>query len=442
MIGKRLWFVASLALLLFAGLESVPGEVTKQSELAALCEKAKAAYIFISGGSGVVIRPDGVMLTNQHVVENQKNFDVRTGAGRHFKATVLGVDAIGDLAVLQLTLKPGEQIPYLELGDSDALQIGDPALAVGNPFAIGMLDQSPTFTVGVVSALRQIQGRYTECIVTDAEINPGNSGGPLITMDGRVVGINGQINTRFGLRSNTGLGFAISARQVKIWLPLLMQAKGGVVPHGRLAGVGFQGGALDSPESVKVNDVFSGSPAQAAGFAKGDQIVSLDGYPVANAVRLASLLGVYPTGQEVAVVVRRGEKQESLKIKLSPANRAPLGIRLAPLKKEDKHASVAEVRRDSPADFGGVRPGDQLVEIEGTRLNQPPDIQHRILTAWLSRGVMVEDVVRVKVLRQGASDKPDEVALQIFVHNPGAPPPRRKPEPPRPPAEEEPAEKK
>ena len=93
-----------------------------------------------------------------------------------------------DLAVLKLDIKSDEQVPYMELGDSDQLKVGETTLAVGNPFALGFVDQSPTFTLGIVSALHQIQGRYTECIVTDAEINPGNSGGPLINMQGKVVG--------------------------------------------------------------------------------------------------------------------------------------------------------------------------------------------------------------------------------------------------------------
>ena len=196
------------------------------ADLAAICVKARPAFVFIAGGSGVVIRPDGLMLTNDHVIENRRRFDVRLGDGRSFKAKVVGRDAVGDLAALQLDLPAGETVPHLPLGDSEALRVGDEAIAVGNPFALGVLDQAPTFTVGIISAVHHTQGSYTECIVTDAELNPGNSGGPLINMAGEVVGINGQISTRYGLRSNTGLGFAISARQIAMWLPLLEQAAG------------------------------------------------------------------------------------------------------------------------------------------------------------------------------------------------------------------------
>ena len=160
-------------------------------------------------------------------------------------------------------------MPHLELGDSDALRVGDEALAVGNPFALGVLDQSPTFTVGIISALNHTQGTYAECIVTDAEVNPGNSGGPLVNMAGEVVGINGQISTRFGLRSNTGLGFAISSRQIKLWLPRLEAAGGGEVKHARIAGLELAEAARESGDSVVVKDVADGSPADTAGLPGG-----------------------------------------------------------------------------------------------------------------------------------------------------------------------------
>ena len=191
--------------------------------------------MFIGGGSGVIVSPDGLMLTNDHVIGSKRAFTVRIGDGRSLKAKVLGTDPEGDLAALRIALPAGETVPHLELGDSDELRVGDEALAVGNPFALGVLDQSPTFTVGIISAVNHTQGTYAECIVTDAEVNPGNSGGPLVNMAGEVVGINGQISTRFGLRSNTGLGFAISSRQIKLWLPRLEAAGGGDSSSGDLA---------------------------------------------------------------------------------------------------------------------------------------------------------------------------------------------------------------
>ena len=291
--------------------------------LRSLCEKVQPAYVFISGGSGVVIRPDGLMLTNNHVIERGDKFDVRLGNGRHYRATLLGRDVFGDLAALQLQLKDGETVPYLELGDSDALQVGESALAVGNPFGLGLIDQNPTFTFGVVSGVRQLQGRYTECIVTDAEVNPGNSGGPLINMAGKVVGINGQISTRWGLRSNTGLGYAISARQIRLWLPRLTTAGGKEVRHGRPVGLEFEAAPLDAPKSVVIKAVAENTPAAAAEFKSGDTIVKWDGLPVPNAFRLASIIGMYPEGHEVAVVVKRGDMEVALNYKLNVPGRRP-----------------------------------------------------------------------------------------------------------------------
>lgn len=145
-------------------------------DLPALCERVKPAFVFISGGSGVVISPDGVMLTNHHVIENNIDFDVRLGSGKHYRAKVLGKDVTGDLAALQLQLKPGETVPFLELGEHDLILVGDPVLAVGNPLGIGMVDYQPSFTQGIISSLNQSQGSYTDSIITDASINPGNSG--------------------------------------------------------------------------------------------------------------------------------------------------------------------------------------------------------------------------------------------------------------------------
>jgi serine protease Do len=289
--------------------------------LEALCEKVRPAFVFIAGGSGVVIQPDGLMLTNTHVIEKGKEFDVRLGTGRHYQAKLLGRDEFGDLAVLQLVAKNNEPFPYLELGDSESLRIGQPALAVGNPFGLGLVDQQPTFTVGIVSAIRQFQGRYTECIVTDAEVNPGNSGGPLVNMAGQVVGINGQISTRWGLRSNTGLGYAISARQIKMWLPLLKAAGGGSVNHGRPVGIELQRAQADTPDSVVVKGVEKGTTAEAAGFQPNDRILTWDGIPVANAIRLLSIVGMYPAGVEAPVEVRRGEETVRLTVKLVDPDR-------------------------------------------------------------------------------------------------------------------------
>lgn len=320
MTTRRIWLaVAWLAIAAGTGWASgaeSPVGTAAEIKLEELCAKVKPAFVFIGGGSGVVIEPGGVMLTNHHVIEKGTDFDVRLGDGRHFKAKLLGRDIIGDLAALQLTRKNEEPLPFLDLADSDALQVGDAALAVGNPFGLGLIDQHPTYTVGIVSAVRQLQGRYTECILTDAEVNPGNSGGPLVNMAGQVVGINGQISTRWGLRSNTGLGFAISAKQIRMWLPLLKGANGGAVAHGRPMGLDFNRVAADLPDSLLVKAVGKGTAAETAGFQVNDRLLKWDGQAVPNGIRLISLAGMYPEGYDVPVEVRRGDADVKLSIRL------------------------------------------------------------------------------------------------------------------------------
>ena len=384
-------------------------------DLAALCVRVQPAFVFIGGGSGVIVRPDGLMLTNDHVIGPKRSFTVRIGDGRSFKAKVLGTDPVGDLAALQLQLPEGQTVPHLELGDSDLLRVGDEALAVGNPFALGVLDQSPTYTVGIISALNHTQGEYAECIVTDAEVNPGNSGGPLLNMAGEVVGINGQISTRFGLRSNTGLGFAISARQLKLWLPRLEAAGGGEVKHARIAGLEFEPAAPESAASVVIKDVADGSPAAAAGFRPGDAIVSLDGAAVANRLRLKGLLGIYPDGHRVPVTVKRGGGEEAFEVTLTAPERAKLGLDLARARGDDLAPRVEAVAEGSAAAAAGFQPGDEIVAWAGRRLEFSSRDERRAFDRELRTSVSVGDIVVVTVKRGDGQGGTDEVDLRLVA---------------------------
>jgi len=385
------------------------------ADLAALCVAVRPAYVFIAGGSGVVIRPDGLMLTNDHVLENRRAFDVRLGDGRSFKARLLGRDEVGDLALLRIDVPDGESLPYLPLGDSEAVRVGDEVVAVGNPFALGVIDQSPTFTLGIVSAVHHTQGNYTECIVTDAELNPGNSGGPLVTMAGEVVGINGQISTRYGLRSNTGLGFAISARQIALWLPLLEKAEGGEVKHARLAGVVFSSRDRETPASVVVKDVAEGSPAAAAGFRAGDAIVALDDAAVANGHRLAGLLGIYPAGHEAAIRVRRGAGEETLRTVLTALERCRTGIDLARPKGGDLRPVVEAVAPGSSAAAAGLEPGDVIVAFAGRRLEFSSREERKAFDRLLRTSINVGDIVSLTVRRGDGSGGTAELELRLVA---------------------------
>ena len=406
-------FAGLAAWLVLAG---VPGAVASATDLVDLCIKARPAFVFVEGGSGVVVRPDGLVLTNDHVIEDKRSYTVRLGDGSSFRAKLLGTDPYGDLAALKLELKEGQTVPHLELGDSDTLAVGDETLAVGNPFGLGVLDQAPTFTAGIVSALHHTQRTYTECIVTDTEVNPGNSGGPLIDMGGRVVGINGQISTRFGLRSNTGLGFAISARQIKLWLPRLEAAGGGEVKHGRITGLGLSGREPEQPESVRVKEVAEGSAAATAGFRPGDLIVRVDDAPVANVLRLAAILGIYPEGHDVRVMVKRDDAEAALEATLVAPKRCQTGMSLSRPRGNDFVPRVEKVEDGSPAAAGGLRAGDEILAVNGRRL----ELQNKQALRAFDRSLRTQfnegDILTFKVRRAGgAGGQAEELDLRIIA---------------------------
>ena len=370
------------------------------ADLVELCTRVLPAFCFIAGGSGVVVRPDGLMLTNDHVLEGKRVFDVRLGDGRSFKARLLGRDAVGDLAVLQLELPPDTELPWLPLGDSEAVRVGDEVLAVGNPFGLGVLDRAASFTTGIISAVHHVQADYTECLVTDAAVNPGNSGGPLVTMAGEVVGINGQISTRYGLRSNTGLGFAIGSRQIAIWLPRLERAGGGEVRHGRLVGLEFAAVSGDELGPPVVRDVAEGSPAAAAGFRQGDRILRIDGLDVPGPRRLDGLLAVYPEGQRVTIDVDRAGAVVPLDVEFVASRPCLVGLELARPRGDDFTPRVATVMEDSPAAAAGLEPGDEILEFDGRQLEFGSRREWRAFDRLLRAGVSVGDIVSLVVRRE------------------------------------------
>ncbi|MFC3070293.1 Do family serine endopeptidase [Phenylobacterium soli] len=277
-------------------------------------------------GSGVIVRPDGVIVTNNHVVEGGQEITVALADRREFPAKVLLADPRTDLAILKIDPPGGERLPALAIDDTGDLQVGDLVLAIGNPFGVGQ-----TVTNGIVSALNRTADPSGDAassyIQTDAAINPGNSGGPLVDMNGDIIGINSFILSRSG--TSSGVGFAIPSALVKrvvetavggghslvrAWLGARMQS---VTPDiARSMG-------LATPQGALVADIWPGGPAAAGGLRQGDVIVSVDGKPVVDAGGVTYAISTHRIGDAVKIDVRRGHGDETLTIRAEPAPASP-----------------------------------------------------------------------------------------------------------------------
>ncbi|MGA3303067.1 MAG: DegQ family serine endoprotease [Methylovirgula sp.] len=274
-------------------------------------------------GSGVLVDPSGMVVTNNHVIEGMTDVKVALADRREFDADIILRDQRTDLAVLRLRGKG--PFPYAEFGDSDALQVGDLVIAIGNPFGVGQ-----TVTQGIVSALARTEvgiSDYGFFIQTDAAINPGNSGGPLVDMNGRVVGINSAIFTQTG--STVGIGFSIPVNMVKI---IVETAKsGGKRVKRPWLGASLQGVSpeiaeslgLDRPIGALVTEVIPKGPADQAGLLHGDVIVSIDGQTIDDAESFGYRFATKPLGSTATVGILRNGKSLTLTIKLSSAPEIP-----------------------------------------------------------------------------------------------------------------------
>ncbi|CUS89129.1 serine protease Do [Candidatus Kryptonium thompsonii] len=274
-------------------------------------------------GSGFIISPDGYIVTNDHVVGNAKEIVVTLSTGEKYKARLVGRDPVSDIAVLKIDAK--KNLPYLTLGNSDDVIIGEWAIAMGNPFGLFELGNKPTVTVGVISAvkmnLHSVEGRvYRDMIQTDAAINSGNSGGPLLNALGEVIGINTVIYTPN--QGNVGVGFAIPINRAKAIIDELIK-KGKIDRDFR---VGMKVQTIDEnlaryfnlpkAEGVIVTDVSPGSPSQRAGFKEGDLIVEVNGEPIKDEQSLIEIIKTAKVGDVLNFKVIRDGKTIGLKLKL------------------------------------------------------------------------------------------------------------------------------
>jgi serine protease Do len=386
---------AALALVLAA--QALPADLQKRVEDCA--RRITERFVFFGGGSGVLISADGYCLTNHHVAGRQKTTRVTLHTGKQHEATLVCTDELGDVSLFKIQAGPDEGFPFAELGDSDALEQGQYVVACGNPFGITLpaadFKMYPTITLGIVSALHRHQQTYFDCIQTDAAVNPGNSGGPLVTLDGKVVGINGRIATRYMNRVNSGVGYAIPSNQIRNFLPGMMKSgAGGSIFHGMIGGLVVES-RNTMGSGARVQGVKPGTSAEKAGFKTGDLIVGVNGTKVFNRERYLAAIGNWPQGTEVTVRVEREGEGRDLKValdKFSPMEGFGLVMpeRPAPVRpkgsaylgayiEETKDGlRVGDITPDSPADAAGLRKGDVLLRISNRKLTDRNELNSRV----------------------------------------------------------------
>lgn len=345
-------------------------------------------------GSGVVISDDGFIITNNHVVEKADQVRVSMLGGQTFDAQVIGKDKSTDIALIRI--KADKPLPFAKLGNSDALEIGEWVLAMGNPVGL-----DHTVTAGIISAKSRSLGLggLEDFLQTDASINPGNSGGPLVNLQGQVVGINTAI-----LANAQGIGFAIPINIVRTFLPQL-KTKGHIV-RGWL-GVSIQeitpeirdAMGLGDIQGALVADVVKGSPADQAGIQRGDIITEFKGKPIDRYSRLPLIVSSTPPGTVTSMkIVRNGkvhtmqvrvgtfpdESKETIQGKEPSKERggSVMGMSLAPLTSEfakrhgieaEKGLVVLDVEPGSEADFIGITPGDVILEVDKKPIDSVED---------------------------------------------------------------------
>ncbi len=338
-------------------------------------------------GSGVIVSPDGYILTNNHVVGNASEIQVALNDGRQFTAKLIGADPKTDVALIRIK---ADNLPATTLADSDKIEVGDVVLAIGNPFGIGQ-----TVTKGIVSAKdRTTSGDMDEDFIqTDAAINPGNSGGALVDTEGRVVGINSAILTHSG--GNQGIGFAVPSNLCRWVMDSLV--KNGHVDRGFL-GVMIQNLTpelatafkLDRTTGALVGDVSPDSPADKAGLKSGDVVTQVNGQPIEDASQLKLRVAETTPGSKIQLGINRNGEAKTFDVTLGnlPENKvaktdeqsgntkteALAGVGVADLDQNSRAelnipaqvqgAVITEVAPDSAAYQAGLRPGDVITELD------------------------------------------------------------------------------
>jgi serine protease Do len=350
-------------------------------------------------GSGVIVSPDGYILTNTHLVNNASEIQVTMNDGRQFMAKVIGTDPQTDVALVKID---ADNLPALILADSDKVEVGDVVLAVGNPFGIGQ-----TVTKGILSAKdRRTSGDGVEDFIqTDAAINPGNSGGALVDTDGRLVGLNSAILTRNG--GNQGIGFAVPSNLCRWVMDSLV--KNGQVERG-LLGVMIQNLTPDLAKAFKldrttgalVGDVTPASPADKAGLKSGDVIIELNGQPIEDASQLKLRISEIAPGSQVHLVVNRNGESKTFDVTIGSVP-------------ETEVAKASESKRNTRREaLTGVEVTD-LDQNTRAELNIPQNVQGAVITdvapdsAAFGAGLRAGDVI-TELNRQPVKNAQDAVS--------------------------------
>ncbi len=366
-------------------------------------------------GTGFIISADGYILTNNHVVNGADEVMVKLSDGREAKGEIKGVDEKVDLALIKISDK--ENLPFAELGDSDALEVGEWVMAIGNPFGL-----SHTVTAGIVSAKGRVigSGPYDDYIQTDASINPGNSGGPLFNSQGKVIGINTAIIAGGG----GGIGFAIPVSMARTVVSQLRDS--GKVTRGYL-GVRFQhlttdlakSFGLDSDKGALIASVDKDTPAERAGLRAGDVILEFDGRPINEGNELPRYVAATPIDKKVKLVIFRDGKKQDIalvvgKLKDGASDSSSggsneiekIGITVEELKKEtadrlgireNRGLVITAVKPGSPAEEAGISPGTMIIEINGQR----PETLSAFIDA--AAGLKNGDIVRLLLRKPDGS---------------------------------------
>jgi serine protease Do len=371
-------------------------------------------------GSGFIIRRDGLIVTNDHMVKNSSSVSVTLDDGTELKAKVLGTDPRTDIAVLKVDA--GKSLPFIQLGNSRDVRPGEWVIAMGNPFGLG-----GTVTAGIVSAVsRDIgSGPYDQFIQVDAPINQGNSGGPLFTQDGKVIGMNTAIFSPTG--GSVGIGFAIPSdmiRTVSSQLVASGHVTRGYVGVGTQQVTGAMAKALQLPvaSGALLATVEADSPAAKAGLEPGDVIEAVNGQKIGSPRDLALTVAtvapgdaatfhVLHDGQNRDIQVKVGEQpEEKSAVRAKPeesVSGGQLGVALAPLTPDAREqlevpdglegAVVRNVRAGSPADDAGLRPGDVIVGVGTQKVGSPSEATKAIGSALGGK----DHAVALRVLRDG-----------------------------------------